>query len=282
GYRSGPSVVDESLPAGYPAPTPPGAIDLKSYPSVRRAQIATERGGGTNGAFFPLFRHISSRDIAMTTPVEVDLTGRGAPRPRAMSFLYRTADLGPVGRDGAIEVVDAAPVTVVSIGLRGSYGNPLIDRGLAELNAWLDENDDWARDGDPRALYYNGPMVRDRNKWAEVQIPVRFVGTSDPNASNEPAHAATEASGASVSSFIALAVERGVSFYNAGQPAACVAVYEVAIRGLLALPELHLDSNTRRVLQDALQAVEDGDDPRITAWTLRRALDAASQTVASS
>ena len=40
-YRAGVCRVDTPLPAGYPAPTPPGSIDLKTYPSVRLAEFAS-------------------------------------------------------------------------------------------------------------------------------------------------------------------------------------------------------------------------------------------------
>ena len=70
-FTCGESYIEAPLPVGYPAPTPPGAIDLKRYPSVRRAEVS---GSGDpdrkrNGAFWPLFNHIKQRDIAMTSPV---------------------------------------------------------------------------------------------------------------------------------------------------------------------------------------------------------------------
>jgi hypothetical protein len=184
-YRCGNSVVETSLPAGYPAPTPPGAIDLKRYPSVRRAEgsrrSAPDRG--RNGAFFSLFRHIQRRDIAMTSPVEMDYPGwsgdaSSAPQAWTMSFLYRTPDTGPMERSGDVRVVDTMPLTVVSVGLRGKYGRATEDRGLQQLSAWLDGQDQWERAGSPRALYYNGPYIRDSRKWAEIQIPVRPAGAA--------------------------------------------------------------------------------------------------------
>ena len=73
-FRFGPSRIESPLPAGYPEPTPPGAIDLKKYPAVRRAEYASSGspGIGMNMGFFPLFSHIKSQDIAMTSPVEMD------------------------------------------------------------------------------------------------------------------------------------------------------------------------------------------------------------------
>lgn len=181
GFRFDQCRITTPLPEGYPAPTPPGAIDLKSYPSVRRAQV-TRTGSadwGMNGAFWPLFRHIQRRDIEMTSPVEMDYAGlrdsqNGRPHSWTMSFLYRTADLGPTGPDkGSVEVVDVGPMTVVSIGFRGAYGLSRVRTNLEALEQWLADQDEWESAGEARSLYYNGPEARGRDKWGEVQIPVR-------------------------------------------------------------------------------------------------------------
>ena len=44
--------IDTALPAGYPLPTPPGAMELKRYPSVRRVEQGGkgEMSSGMNGA----------------------------------------------------------------------------------------------------------------------------------------------------------------------------------------------------------------------------------------
>lgn len=143
-WTSGTASITTPLPDGYPAPTPPNAIDLKTYPSIRRAEFASTVGSpdlGMNFGFFPLFNHIKRRDIAMTSPVEMDYAGlRAAPGTGAkpaegaapsvkpasespassgevakpseeatksaaplwtMSFLYRSPNLGPTGEDQA-------------------------------------------------------------------------------------------------------------------------------------------------------------------------------------
>lgn len=186
-YRSGRHLIDTPLPDGYPAPTPPGAIDLKSYPAVRRAEIARTDNpdgalfglvGGRNAAFWPLFRHIQNRNIPMTSPVEMDVpqTGKDAPAPAreqwTMSFLYRTADLGPTGpADRGVIVRDLPPLTVLSLGASGSYDQDSIDPALNTLRQWLSANPAWTESGPPRILYYNDPFTNP--KWAEVQLPIR-------------------------------------------------------------------------------------------------------------
>jgi len=184
--------ITTPLPEGYPAPTPPGAIDLKTYPSIRRAEFSATNANpdiGMNVGFFPLFNHIKRRDIAMTSPVEMDYAGMdpvaAAKQPAAsasmppswtMSFVYRTPELGPVGddaKDSRVKVVDTKPQTYVSVGMQGFYGIDNVRRGIAKLNEWLAANPQWEAAGDARSLYYNGPERANRDKWLEVQLPVR-------------------------------------------------------------------------------------------------------------
>ncbi|MFM7298190.1 MAG: hypothetical protein ACKO4Q_13335, partial [Planctomycetota bacterium] len=144
-YRCDRARIEAPLPVGYPEPTPPGAIDIKDYPSVRRAEwIESDAGGGAmGGGFFPLFNHIKKREIAMTSPVEMDyanlysdfLNDEPADEGETkMSFLYRTQSLGPVGEDGKIVVRDTAPVTVLSIGVKGGLDVAL---ELDKLRTWI-------------------------------------------------------------------------------------------------------------------------------------------------
>jgi uncharacterized surface protein with fasciclin (FAS1) repeats len=79
---------------------------------------------------------------------------------------------------------------------------------------------------------------------------------------------------------IELAVERGVPLFNAGQHAACAAVYEVAIESLLKSHTDALADKDRSALQAALSKMRGEKDPRQQAWTLRRALDAAYGSLA--
>lgn len=180
-YRCDRARIEAPLPVGYPEPTPPGAIDIKHYPSVRRAEwIESDAAGGVmGGGFFPLFNHIKKREIAMTSPVEMDYAGlytdfmNDEPAEEGettMSFLYRTQALGPVGEDGKIVVRDTAPVTVLSIGVKGGLDAAL---ELDELRTWLKSQEQWEVAGDPRIFIYNGPFTDPSWRWSEVQVPVR-------------------------------------------------------------------------------------------------------------
>lgn len=207
-YRYKGCRVDTPLPVGYPAPTAPGAIELKWYPSVRRAEVtgkATQTPEqGRNSTFWPLFKHIESRQIAMTAPVEMDYRGgqneptgasndngaaqapidtawnNGHNRPPqgddanwSMAFLYRTQENGPTGEDGVVKVYDAPEVMVISIGQRGSYSKGRREEGIRLLREWLSQNPQWEEAGPPRGLLYNDPFTLPWNMWSETQIPVR-------------------------------------------------------------------------------------------------------------
>ena len=203
-WRFGRMRIEAPLPQGYPPPTPAGTMEIKTYPSVRRAEVTASGNSnlGSNLAFWPLFNHIKERDIAMTSPVEMDYRGMASEDGTSldeskgtwtMSFLYRTADLGPTGEDGRVKIVDAPPVTVLSIGMRGGYGTSKVNEGLEKIHEWLAANPQWKACGEPRALNYNGPAVRMKDKWSEVQVPVTLASSPAP----APANAADgEADGA--------------------------------------------------------------------------------------
>lgn len=180
-WTCGPARITTALPVGYPPPTPPGAIELKHYPSVRRAEVsgAGNPDLGRNSAFWPLFGHIQKREIAMTSPVEMDYPTLIESVPDknewTMSFLYREASQGELGRDGNVSVVDQAPMTVIAMGRLGDYSWQNALEAIEPLRVWLAGQSKWEIAGPARALYYNGPEKRLAEKWSEIQIPVRLA-----------------------------------------------------------------------------------------------------------
>jgi len=78
---------------------------------------------------------------------------------------------------------------------------------------------------------------------------------------------------------IQLAINRGVPLFNAGQPSACAAIYEVAANSLLKSHTNALDKESRLILEDALNDIRKDDDPSQKAWKLRRALDAVNESL---
>lgn len=179
-YRSGEVSTGTKLPVGYPAPTPPGAIEIKSYPVVRRAEVSGEMADGSPNrrGFYPLFRHISREGIPMTAPVEMEyeMGPDGEPDGWTMAFLYESEADGPTGEArGGVVVTDAPPVTVLSLGVQGRGRLGGGDEGrAAPLVEWIESSEAWRRvEGAPvRVLSYNGPSVPPSRQWWEVQLVV--------------------------------------------------------------------------------------------------------------
>jgi len=175
---SKPMLVSEAnLPEGFPSPGPVGQVIVKTYPAHRLARTTTA-AGGDNRMFMRLFGHIKRNDIAMTAPVTMDWSGEPAEQggPESMAFLYAESDLGEAGPDPADETVtveDVPEATVVSIGLRGSYGEKTFRKGAEKLAAWLMEHPEWEPAGPPRMLAYNSPFVPGLLKYSEIQRPIR-------------------------------------------------------------------------------------------------------------
>jgi hypothetical protein len=202
-WTSGTARTGDVLPVGYAPPTPPGAIDIKRYPSLRRAETSGSGNPrvGMNLGFFPLFNHIKRRNIAMTAPVEMDYEGWNTqdgivlPEPKSspdrwtMSFLYRTADLGPAGpdpRNENITVVDTPERLVIAIGYQGSYAFSRSREELDTLAEWVAQDGRYEVIGEPRVLHYNGPEQRDGLKWGEVHLPVKPKAAPTATPANPP------------------------------------------------------------------------------------------------
>lgn len=184
-YTAGVVVTDTKLPVGYPAPTPPGAVELKHYPTIRRAEFRASGNAGSMGqrGFWPLFQHISRNDIAMTAPVEMeyaDTDGDDQTDQWTMAFLYHTPENGPTGTDGQVVIVDTQPKTFLSLGVQGRQGWTQVEELAKTLDAWLATQTDWQRTGEARTLGYNGPNIPMKNQWWEVQIPVERTEPSAP------------------------------------------------------------------------------------------------------
>ena len=78
---------------------------------------------------------------------------------------------------------------------------------------------------------------------------------------------------------IQLAIQRGVPLFNAGQPSACAAIYEVAAESLLKSNTDALSDKDRSTLRNALRSMRQDQGPSEQAWTLRRALDSVYRSL---
>ena len=144
-WKSDKFKTDAPLPDGYNAPTPVDAIEVKTYPTVRRAEFSSTDmfmswAFGQSRAFNNLFNHIKKRNIAMTGPVEFDFADADATRKFlgktdwTMSFLYRSSNMGPTGdAENNVKVVDQPEVTVLSIGVDGSFTYKRLNKAVDRL-----------------------------------------------------------------------------------------------------------------------------------------------------
>jgi len=176
-YTVGSARISAALPEGFAAPTPPGAIELKQYPSLRQALF--DRSQRSGSAFFTLFRHIKDADIAMTAPVIMSGKMAGDDNVAgSMAFLYRSTTQGQTGvSERGVVVADQPPMTVLAIGFQGRDSQRQLQAMQRQLLDWLRAQPDaapgrWQRDGGFRLLGYNGPDTATADKWWEMQLPV--------------------------------------------------------------------------------------------------------------
>jgi uncharacterized protein (TIGR03067 family) len=179
---------DAPLPKGWPGATRPGTIEVKTYPAYRSAIVrdAEAKGMKTERMFWPLFNHISRKNIAMTAPVVMTyapqvLERTGASGEVSMEFLYARPDQGESGPGvGKVKVEDHPGGTFVCLGVQGKMDEERMREGVVRLRGWLrDHKGEWVEAGPPRELGYHGPMTRqDRRLW-EVQLPVKPAHAGD-------------------------------------------------------------------------------------------------------
>ena len=168
--------MEADQPAGFPAITPVGEIEMKSYPAYRMVKTTTEGSSG----FFTLFNHIQSNEIAMTAPVEMTYTSEGDDaKEQTMAFLYGDPSIGKTGKSNNAEVIDVEPLEVISMGLRGET----TDERVAEARSALVKQasliaPDRTLFAATRVLGYNSPGVANSKRYYEVQIQLEPMSDS--------------------------------------------------------------------------------------------------------
>jgi len=165
-------LIEAPLPVGFPQPGPVGEVVVKTYPSYRMA-----RAKGGMFAFGTLFNHIKKNEIAMTAPVEMTMEENGKGLAQTdMAFLYANTKLGKAGEQGRVDVVDVKDARVLSFGIRGPMSQSKIADAKAAIEGRLGA--EWKRAGDWRMMGYNSPMVPAKQRFWEIQLPVRAVSNS--------------------------------------------------------------------------------------------------------
>lgn len=165
-------LLEAETPGGWPTFTTVGEVELKNFPAYRMARVPMGETAVLSGnrAFWKLFQHIQTHNIAMTAPVQMDYPRGGE---ATMAFLYGDGVTGPEKVEDGVTVVDFEPGLYLSIGLRGSLRPASVVVARATLDAWLKEHDDYEALGGYRTLGWNSPMVPRDRTYHEVQIPVR-------------------------------------------------------------------------------------------------------------
>ena len=161
---SGASAYEQTYP-----PTAPGEIQLKELPQA----LALEAPDGDDEGFRALFNFIQSNELAMTVPVEVDLSDER----EAMRFFAPSARLEspPPSADG-VQVKALPPRTVVSLGHRGRGGDRQRGQDIVTLQRWIAENPEWRAIGAPIAVYWDGPFTPFFLRRSEVMIELSPAG----------------------------------------------------------------------------------------------------------
>jgi hypothetical protein len=165
-------IKEAEMPLGFPKYTPVGRIEVKQYPTYRKATASGM------AEFWTLFNHIKQNRLPMTAPVEMDYGDPKAPQPvdQSMSFLYQKADQGTPGKQGSVVVSDVPAMTVVSIGCLGNRTTTSVAEARGKLVDFLARHrGEYTAAGPVRVMGYNSPFVpRDKN-FFEVQIPIKVV-----------------------------------------------------------------------------------------------------------
>mgnify|MGYP001459049143 CR=1 FL=1 len=154
------------------AKTDVGEFEIKTLPPARLIASQTDAPyfEDNNNLFRPLFRYISSRDVAMTIPVEADIN------PGVMYFYIGTDVCSEVLDDTENVSVHELPLRLVaSLGVRGGYNERNFNRASAKLSAWLLKNKSYEAIGEVRGVFWNGPFIPGFFKRFEVHIPVQVV-----------------------------------------------------------------------------------------------------------
>ncbi|MCY2940293.1 MAG: heme-binding protein [Planctomycetota bacterium] len=165
--------VEAPVPAGFPAPTPVGVVEIKKLPVYRMAKV-NNTGGGNN--FFTLFNHIKKNNIEMTAPVEMTMAEKnGKYTESSMAFLYQETTLGKVGPQGNIAVLDTKECMVASIGMQGSPTAEAIE----SAKRWLIEKiktapEAYEIEGELKVMGYNSPFMPEKLRYYEVQLQLKL------------------------------------------------------------------------------------------------------------
>jgi len=161
------AIIPSQMPAAEKAfpPSEAGEIEIKTLPAGRLLE-SSGRGdyfSDSGRLFSPLFRYIQQNGISMTTPVEAQIN------PGKMYFWVAENQVDKAKEDSTnVKVIDVPERRVVSIGARGAYTQANYEKAKEALLEWIEE-EELVIDGEPYAVYWNGPFTPWFLKTFEVQ-----------------------------------------------------------------------------------------------------------------
>jgi monofunctional biosynthetic peptidoglycan transglycosylase len=136
---------------------------------------------------------------------------------------------------------------------------------------------------EPAKIRSFGFILADKNP-GPFRLEVDFIRaeTREPEATADVAKPSAADHRQAAVELITRAIDRGVPLFNGGRPDACAAVYELTAASIVRLAGDDLPSGAIDSLRDALDRAARTEDHTDRAWILRRGLDDAVRTLASS
>ena len=150
-------------------PTQEGVIEIKTIPASKVIKSASaENYFEANKLFMPLFWYITTRGIAMTTPVEVHV------EPGSMYFFIgKKAAKRDLKANNKVEVLTIPERLVASVGYVGAYSELNYLNAKHKLEHWLEQQSTYVAQGPARIIYWDSPATPNRKKRAEVHISIK-------------------------------------------------------------------------------------------------------------
>ena len=177
-------VAEAPLPKGWPQPGPYNQVTEKQFPAYRAAYT---EGKGSSFAFWRLFRHIKSKDIPMTSPVEMGMEKNGDKLSmQSMGFLYQNQGVGMIGKDtGKVEVRDVPAMKTLSYTWQGRKTSAVLKTAREAIDAELKKRG--VQSDDYRVMGYNGPGVPQEKKTWEMVVVLPAMARQATRLESTPA-----------------------------------------------------------------------------------------------
>lgn len=159
-----------------------GVFELRDYPALRAAQVATDgpRGDAVRAGFRPLAAYIFARNrpgpsIAMTAPVTQTPENTGADgRAWTVRFImpasFALDDL-PAPSDARIRLVEIPRQRVAAVRFSGDWTDDRFAAFEGRLRDWIDAKG-WTAASEATFAYYNDPLTPGFLRRNEVLIEI--------------------------------------------------------------------------------------------------------------